>query len=74
MLYNPKKNRIKIKLPDFVLHLPGASGIGGLEGSFMHSNPSSHVPQSKLLVGLKHGPHSSPSFFLVGGPRYEKGV
>ena len=69
MLCYPNKNKIMIKLPDFVLHLPGASGIGGLEGSFMHSKPSSHVPQSKLLVGLKHGPHSSPSFFLVGATR-----
>ena len=58
-------------LPVGFLHFPGASGIGGLVGSFTHSNPSSHEPQSLPILGLKHGPHASPSFFLAGAC-YEK--
>ena len=54
------------QLPVGFLHFPGASGIGGLVGSLMHSNPSSHEPQSLFILGLKHGPHASPSFFLAG--------
>ena len=65
-----KQNDSVPELPDFLLHLPGASGIGGLKISLMHSKPSSHVPQVKLPLGLKHGPQASPSFCLVGAARY----
>ena len=40
-------------------HLPGASGSRGLGAP--HSNPGPHSPQSKLALGLKHGPQSSPT-------------
>ena len=51
--------------PCFFLHLAGASGIMVVSGSFLHSNPSAHVPQLKLSDGLKHGPQSSPSCFSI---------
>ena len=33
-------------------------------GTCLHSNPCSHDPQSLLVLGLKHGSHSSPSLFV----------
>ena len=68
---NQKTNLLATWLPVSFLHTPGASGTGGLVGSFTHSNPSSHEPQLLLILGLKHGPHASPSFFLAGAS-YEK--
>ena len=71
ILFDFMINLHSIWIPVCFLHFPGASGIGGLVGSFTHSNPSSHEPQSLPILGLKHGPHASPSFFLAGAC-YEK--
>ena len=47
-------------------HLDGKSGINSLLGSFTHSKPSMHFPQSKLVSALKQLPQTSPSFFVPG--------
>ena len=45
-------------------HVAVASGKIALSAASLHSNPGPQDPQSKLLLGLKHGPHSSPSCFV----------
>ena len=47
-------------------HLDGKSGSNSLLGSFTHSKPSMHFPQSKLVSGLKQLPQTSPSCFVPG--------
>ena len=54
-------------LPMFCLaHLDGKSGSNSLLGSFTHSKPSMHFPQSKLVSALKQLPQASPSCFVPG--------
>ena len=45
-------------------HVAVASGKIALLDASLHSNPGPQDPQSKLVLGLKHGPHSSPSCFV----------
>ena len=53
-------------LPMFGLaHLDGKSGSNSLLGSFTHSKPSMHFPQSKLVSALKQLPQASPSCFVT---------
>ena len=47
-------------------HLDGKSGSNSLLGSFTHFKPSMHLPQSKLVSGLKQLPQTSPSCFVPG--------
>ena len=47
-------------------HLDGKSGRYSLLGSFTHSKPSMHFPQSKLVSALKQLPQASPSRFVPG--------